>query len=307
MSTPELIDVHTHIFPSEEVSNRFLVSTGRTPKLVGTVPVLLANMRKLGISRTVMLMFMDIRTLIARDVAELPADLSPAQRKDRAEAIRGVWANKLSANNSWGYRETKAHPELMAFVGVDAAAMTEEEIRAEIAKGVRESTRGVKIVPSAMWLHPDDKRLLPAYDEAQRRGLPLLSQSGRTAALDAGGDPWGRPKYWNNVLPDFPKLRVILAHMGMGFEEEVAQLTARFPNVHADLSHRLHELDKPGAMTSQELAGWIRKIGVERLMFGTNFPLNDATACVRAFRALPLTDAEREVVGSENAKRMLGI
>ena len=307
MSTPDLIDIHTHIFPSEEVSNQFLVSTGRTPALVGTVPVLLDNMKKLGVSRTVMLLFMDIRRLIARDVAELPADLSPAQRKDRAEAIRGVWANKLSANNSWGYRETKAHPELMAFVGVDAAAMTEEEIRSEIAKGVREGTRGVKIVPSAMWLHPDDKRLLPAYDEAQRRGLPLLSQSGRTAALDANGDPWGRPTYWNNVLPDFPKLRVILAHMGMGFEEEVAQLTARFPNVHADLSHRLHELDKPGAMTSQELAGWIRKIGVERLMFGTNFPLNDATACVRAFRALPLTDAEREAVGSENTKRMLGI
>ncbi|MBI4308569.1 MAG: amidohydrolase [Chloroflexi bacterium] len=306
MPKTELIDVHTHIFPTEEISNRFLAGLGYPAARTGTVEGVLATMRQVGISRTVMLLYMNIRTLLDRDVAALPADLSPAQRQARAEEVRCQRVGKLSANNTWGCQAAREHSELVAFVGIDAAAMTEAEIRAEIAKGVQDGARGVKIVPAAMAMYANDPRLWPAYEECERRGLPLLAQSGNAGMTAPYVEPWGRPSYWGGVLAQFPRLKVILAHMGIGFEEDVAQLTRRFPNLHTDISHRLHVVDREG-LTSEAMVGWVRRIGVERVLFGTNFPMNDPAEYVRVFHALPLTDAEREAIASGNARRVLGV
>jgi uncharacterized protein len=126
----------------------------------------------------------------------------------------------------------------------------------------------------------------------------VLSQSGASRKSDEE-EAWGHPEYFDAVLAAYPSVTVQLAHLGIGAEDDVAVLTSRFPNVVADTSMQL------GAGPPDEIVAIIRRIGTDRVLFGTNYPLVDQSACVAIFEALPLTDAERHQIGYENASRLL--
>jgi predicted TIM-barrel fold metal-dependent hydrolase len=59
-----------------------------------------------------------------------------------------------------------------------------------------------------------------------------------------------------------------------------------------------------GHMRPDEIVTTIRRIGTDRVLFGTNYPLVDQVACAAAFEALPLTEAERHEIGYANASRV---
>ena len=54
------------------------------------------------------------------------------------------------------------------------------------------------------------------------------------------------------------------------------------------------------------LVSTIRRLGAERDLFGTNFPLADQARSVEAFRRLPLDDRERELIAHKNFERITG-
>ena len=135
----------------------------------------------------------------------------------------------------------------------------------------------------------------------------MVSQAGAGGENGDRGDAHGRPKYFAKALEEFPDLVVNLAHLGHGYEEDVIDLCGRFPNLYADMSSRLHEIGDPDEeLTADSLVEFIRACGVEHIMFGTNYPLNDPVLYAEVMRTLPLTDDERELVSSGNAKRLLG-
>ncbi len=85
----------------------------------------------------------------------------------------------------------------------------------------------------------------------------------------------------------------------------MARLTARYPNLYADTSARLHEIGQPGAWSLAEAADWFRRIGIDRVLFGTNYPMHDPAQFLAVIRAMPLDDAEREQVLCTNAAGIL--
>jgi predicted TIM-barrel fold metal-dependent hydrolase len=50
----------------------------------------------------------------------------------------------------------------------------------------------------------------------------------------------------------------------------------------------------------------IRRIGVDRVAFGTNYPMMDQVGYAQALRSLPLDDDELAQVGYANAARLWG-
>ena len=54
-----------------------------------------------------------------------------------------------------------------------------------------------------------------------------------------------------------------------------------------------------------EAAEWFRRIGIDRVVFGTNYPMHDPVQFVAAIRALPLNDDEREQILWRNAAGIL--
>ncbi|MCD4533022.1 amidohydrolase family protein [Nocardioides sp. cx-169] len=90
-----------------------------------------------------------------------------------------------------------------------------------------------------------------------------------------------------------------IAHLSRGGEEEVAALATRYPEVHADLAQRL---TGPSDPTASRLVETIRSIGVDRVVYGANYPLTDMAASAVAFEALALSGEERALVSHGNAE-----
>jgi predicted TIM-barrel fold metal-dependent hydrolase len=172
--------------------------------------------------------------------------------------------------------------------------------RKEIDVCIKAGAVGLKIVPAFIGVPPNDATMSLVWEEAERRQMPVLSQSG------AGTGPMacGHPKLFEEVLQQHPRCKIILAHMGVGAEEEVARLTARYPNLFCDTSTRLARVGQPGDWTLAEAADWFRRIGVDRVLFGSNYPLWDPGYYVDILMRMPLTEKERRQVFSENFQRV---
>ena len=98
----------------------------------------------------------------------------------------------------------------------------------------------------------------------------------------------------------FPKLTIIGAHLaGWTKWDEAAELFSGGV-IYADLSSSLY------AMTPENAAELIRKIGTRRVMFGTDYPMWSAVEDLERFRSLPLTAEEQEDILYQNALRLLG-
>ena len=165
----------------------------------------------------------------------------------------------------------------------------------------------------------NDRRLWPVYDWCQARGVPILSEaSGRVGAP-------GRPALFAEALAEFPKLKLIFAHLGhdpvfgAGADLEVADLAQRYEGVHSDVSLRFIEVAH-GEVTPDAMTAHLRRIGTHKVLYGSNYSFvehmhpsagdNGRFAATRdnlaVLFSLPLTDSERRAIASENFKRVVG-
>jgi predicted TIM-barrel fold metal-dependent hydrolase len=305
LAEPELIDFHTHTFPTPERGIGWLKSIGhREPERTGTIDELLGMMRSSNISRAVMLCYTPTRYMYEARIRQTPLPEDPVEREKVAARVKATMVERAIANNEWQVQQTHAHPELISFCGIDPVYMDAESMIAEIDDKLNKGARGVKIVPLALEIYGNDRRLWPVYEHISRLAVPMLSQSGGRRGAD-GKDPWGAPKYFAEALEAFPNLTVVMAHMGHGCEDEVIDLCHRFPNFYADLSMRLHNLNQPGEMTTAEMLELIRACGPEHVIHGSNFPICDPEQFARVVREMGLSRDEYALIAGENAKRIL--
>lgn len=281
-----MIDAHVHAFPDEAWGRRWQTEARFEPVRPGTLEDVAARMEAAGIEAAVLLLF------------------SRPGGRSREQA-----AAEIRALNRWGLEVARRDSRFLPFVGVDPRVFTPDELVAEIRDGEAAGARGVKIVPPAMRLYADDPLLDPVLATCVELGLPVLSQSGAGGSTPPGPHgPFGRPAPWDVVLRRHRDLRVILAHLGHGYEDELVELARAHPALFADTSLRLgsprdeHAWDDAAA---DRLVALIRRVGADRVLFGTNYPVADPVAYVERFGALPLTDRERELVAAANAASLL--
>lgn len=293
-----MIDVHTHLFPTAEAGRTWLELAGFEADRPGTVEDVGPRLEAAGIERAVVLMF-------PRSLLELRA----LRRDDPATpeaAHRARVADRLRAMNRWASDLARRDRRFLAFIGVDPTVLAADEIRAEVEAGVAAGATGVKLIPGAMRRYPDDPELEPVYAACVAADLPLLSQSG-TGGLPPYGPrgPFGRPAGFGPVLTAHPTLRLILAHLGRGADEELVELFAAHPGVVGDTSLRLGSPHDDEPWDPAALRDLIRRLGPERVLFGTNYPIVDPVQYRERFDELGLSLAERDLVGAENARRVL--
>ena len=303
----EIIDIHTHTFASADRGIGWQKSTGRTDIVRnGTIEELSGIMAASNITHAVQLMYTPTRFMYEARIKsqELPTD--PAERAAVEREVQTMMAQRMIANTEWAMGVSATHPNFFTFAGLDPIYMDEATLVGEIEDKVGRGAKGVKIVPLALAMYVDDARMMPAYEAISRLGVPIVSQAGAGGEVGDRGDHYGSPKYFAGPLTQFPELIVNIAHLGHGYEADVIDLCHRFPNFHADLSSRLHELDDPNEhLTDESLVAFIRECGAEHILFGTNYPLNDPAQYASIMRRLPLTDGEKELVAHGNAKRLL--
>jgi predicted TIM-barrel fold metal-dependent hydrolase len=321
----KVIDAHTHVMRSEahgrEMWSYFLRRpAAEPPPALHTVEEAEVLMDDTGVSGMNILMFTWAGRYWRDGQYTLP-DGGPARAR-AAEQLRSRIVDRIRDNNEWALGVVTTNRRFSFFCGIDAALMSEEELLAEISDKTGRGAVGVKMVPFDSGVSGDDPRLWPVYDLLRSRQIPLLSEaSGRPGAP-------GRPARFEAALREFPGLKLVLAHLGHdpvfgeGADREVVELARSHEGVHTDLSLRLPEM-LTGACSPAAMAAHLRQIGVDRVLFGTNYgfvdSINDdpahkpeagpqqswAKRTLQAFLDLPLSADEAGAIGSGNWERLV--
>lgn len=193
--------------------------------------------------------------------------------------------------NDFVSEQVRLHPQEL--IGFGALHPDFHGIESETERIISLGLKGIKLHPDFQHFNVDDPKAFPIYEAAEGR-LPILFHVG-----DNRYD-FSSPKRLYNVMKRFPKLTIIGAHLaGWTKWDEAAELFSGGV-IYADLSSSLY------AMTPEHAAELIRKIGANRVMFGTDYPMWSAVEELERFRKLPLTAEEQEDILYRNALRLLG-
>ncbi|MDE0287706.1 MAG: amidohydrolase family protein [bacterium] len=212
--------------------------------------------------------------------------------------------DRLKSFNRWLVELGKVHEELLPFVAIDPWALSPGENQAHLADLVESGgARGVKIHPVIQRFEAADERLSPAFETCAELDLPVVAHAGPSR----GSVRFGEPAAFAGVLQRFPRLKLVLAHLGGGAWRDVERFARDFPNAYFDCSEILHWTGAGGGPTPDRLAGLIRDIGASRVLFGSDFPWYDLDTSIEALDRLPLAEEEKAAIAGLNAARLLGI
>jgi predicted TIM-barrel fold metal-dependent hydrolase len=165
----------------------------------------------------------------------------------------------------------------------------------ELEQGIEEY--GMKGVKVHSWFHDYDpgKLLKGVARKCQELGLPILIHMGSRPDTSNIGE----------LLDDFPKLKLILAHLGIPYFKESWERARKHPNVYLDIS---------GPYLS---GGLVRKavnaVGPDKIIYGTDAPYglrnkagNWTYIQSRAWvENLPISQADKDKIFSGNILKLL--
>ena len=159
---------------------------------------------------------------------------------------------------------------------------------------------GVRVVPWMWGLPPNDRRYYPIYMACIDAGVPFCTQIGHTGPLLTSET--GRPMpYLEDVLLDFPELKILGGHVGFPWVNEVISLIHKFPNFHVDTSaYALHRLPP-------DFVHFLKGPGAKRIMFGTNWPMIAPEKALAGLDGLGLDDAQKQAFLHDNAARLFNL
>ena len=180
----------------------------------------------------------------------------------------------------------------------DVVAVADEAMDAGLA--------GFKFHLSVQRFRADDARLMPFYARVAERGRFLIVHAGTMPYRDAFTGLEG----FRAVMRRFPRLRVIVAHLGAFDTEGFLAMTEEFPNLYLDTTMALTPLSDRylGGDADAIPTEWLLRYQ-DRLMLGSDFPLipypYEEERSFVARRALP--DAVARKILHDNAARFLGL
>ncbi|NLO85771.1 MAG: amidohydrolase [Clostridiales bacterium] len=166
--------------------------------------------------------------------------------------------------------------------------------RAELQRIKDGGLHGVKMHPDFQHFYLDDENAIALFQAMAEMGLPALIHTGDFRQT------YSEPRRMAKVLDIVPDLKVICAHLGgwSVWSEGWKHLAGR-KNLWVDTSSSLY------AISPQEAADIIHRYGVDRVFFGTDYPMWTPKEELERFMALPLTDEEREKILHLNFEKFM--
>ena len=159
----------------------------------------------------------------------------------------------------------KAPDRLLGFAGIDPKADLAPTRSLEQAIGL--GLVGVTVNPAAAGFHPTDTRAMALFEACQHHKIPVLVESGTTLARNARME-FARPVLFDEVIRDFPELKLILGTFGDPWVDEGVALLAKHPNVYADISgFTARPWQLFNALLTAHQMGTMGQV-----LFGSNFP-----------------------------------
>lgn len=288
-----IVDAHCHLDPVENPAEKMIevMDAGGVDKAVlfapacENLPSVPEGLLWLG------------RTLLQTPLANIARGLYEDATRSQPGAVKTggeFYTIHRQPDNRLVAAASKRYPDrLIGFVFLNPKE--NPQVMTELEQGVHEDgMRGVKV---HAWFHDYDpsRLLLDVAHQCEEWGLPLVIHLG------------SRPETGNvqGLLDACPKLKLILAHLGIPWFDRSWAQAKRHPNVYLDIS---------GPYLSAGLvAKAVRDIGPEKLVYGTDGPYGLRTkggglsyAHSKAWvERLPLSQHEQERILSLNLLHLL--
>jgi predicted TIM-barrel fold metal-dependent hydrolase len=196
---------------------------------------------------------------------------------------------QVKSINDYVFGVQSSHKNLIGFGTLHPGL---EDADLEVERIISMGLHGIKLHPEFQEFCIDDDAMLPVYKAIEGR-LPLLIHMG-----DQNTDS-SSPVRLAGILDMFPELVIIAAHFGgySMWDESMKHLIGK--NLFMDTSSTLAFLD-PGKAVEM-----IRKHGVHKMLFGTDYPMWDHKEELGRFLMLELNEEERRAILYGNAQKLL--
>jgi predicted TIM-barrel fold metal-dependent hydrolase len=191
--------------------------------------------------------------------------------------------------NSWIARHISDH-----VFGFGSIHPDYPDIPKELARIRRLGLRGIKLHPDFQQFFVDGEPMDIVYKNIEGV-MPVLFHAG-----DENND-FSSPRRIANVVARYPKLTVIAAHFGGYSQWDEAEKYIIGKDLYIDTSSTLMTISPERALAL------IRRHGVERVLFGTDYPLTRHREELERFNALGLEEWEKRRILFDNAKELLGL
>lgn len=258
-----VIDFHTHVFPDHSAAHIIKALQKKAPWepfTDGTVNGLRTSMKKSKITASV----------------QLPI----ATRVDQVTAIN----NFVLKINS---------PEIISF---GALHPKDKNFKNELDRLARAGVKGIKLHPEYQQFYPDDAFMFPVYEELLQRNMIVFFHAGRDIAFS---EVHGTPERFAKVIKLFPRLKIVLAHLG-GFqmwEDVEKELLGK--DIYLDTSFAL------GYMTGENFGEFLKRHNPEYILFGTDSPWRDQGQEIEKLKTIIDDKKIMEKITYANAKKLL--
>ncbi len=282
MQNYDIIDFHTHTFPDAIAEKTIHSLEGRSHTRAfsdGTVSGLSQRIKEAGISLAVV----------------LPVVTNPlkAEKINRAAALVNEETEKTHVFSFGGI-----HPDTPNY---------KEELKLIKELGLK----GVKLHPAYQQVAFNDIRYQRIVGEAESLGLVTVVHGG----IDIGiAGEWASPRQTRLLYEAVKPQKLVVAHMGgwqlwSEVEDYLLETDLLFDTAFSlgDIAYQddFPKESRVKQLTKEKFAALVKKMGAERVLFGTDSPWTGHKEQIELIQSCPLTDEEKALILGRNAKKLL--
>ena len=186
--------------------------------------------------------------------------------------------------------EVAAHPEFCGFATLHPLM---KDMEKEIELAIEGGMRGIKLHPDFQRFYIDEDSSIEMYKKIDN-SLPILMHMG-----DERTD-FSKPRRLARVIDMLPEKTFIGAHFG-GYSDwdEAKEYLIGKRDLYIDTCSSLFKLP------AEEAVDMIRMHGVDKVLFGTDYPMWLPEKEFALFLNLDLTEEERDLILCQNADKLL--
>lgn len=179
----------------------------------------------------------------------------------------------------------------------------------------------------------DDRKFWPIFETVQAMDVPIyIHPRDPSPQMAKPFDVFGFKVGWswaaevgthiirligNGVFDQFPRLRLVIGHMGEGlpffldridnryfWEHDMAAVPPKLKRKPSDYIHDNIVVTTSGMNFSAPLLMTIQTLGIDNVLFAADYPFEDVRESVDAVDRLAIADSDKEKLYSLNAKRV---
>lgn len=253
-----------------------------------------------------------------RNLAEIPRSADKFAEVFAKQDVKALLIGWHPTTVTEGARNTNDHAlELAAnfpaaFAGVLASLDTGAANLEDVARYAEELTKnpnvkGFKFHPPDQAFYPSDRKFYRIWEVLQASGKPAMFHVGFTvlgANTDGGSGialDYGRPIHLDTLARDFPRMKIVAAHPGWPWEQELIGVLTHKKNVHVDTSGYLAE--QLPEIFLRSIRGRLQ----DKALFGTDYPYVDVERSLASFDKMDFPQPAKDKILFSNAQALFGL